>query len=96
MPFMSSQQPYERPQPLTGPIKTRAEARVRYGAIVADLRTVTDEIELEGFLMDMKLDLDQFENELPFLWEGDGLDFIGLEQEIERARARVSRAVADW
>lgn len=93
MPFMS---PYERPEPLTGPIKTRAEARIKYGEIADDLRSVTDEFELEGFLLDMRVELLQFESELSFLWEGDGLDFIGLEQEIERARARVSRFVADW
>lgn len=96
MPFMSSAQPYERPAPLVGPIRTRAEARVKYSAIVDDLRTVTDEFELEGFLLDMRVELLQFEEELPFLWEGDGQDFPGLENEIERARARVSRSQADW
>lgn len=96
MPFMEASQPYERPAPLTGPIRTRAEARVKYGEIVDDLRTVTDEFELEGFLLDMRVELLQFENELPFLWEGDGQDFSGLENEIERARARVSRVQADW
>ena len=96
MPFMSANQPYERPAPLTGPIKTRAEARTKYSAIVEDLRTVTDEHELDGFLMDMKIELFQFESELPFLWEGDGQDFPGLEKEIEWARARVSRLQAEW
>lgn len=96
MPFMSSHEPRERPAPLTGPIKTRAEARVKYSEIVADLRTVTDDSELEGFLMDMQIEIGQFEAELPFFWEGDGDDFIGLEQEIERARARVSRNLAEW
>lgn len=96
MPFMTAEQPYERPAPLTGPIRTRAEARVKYSEIVADLRTVTDDIELEGFLMDMQIEIAQFEEELPFLWEGDGQDFPGLEQEIEWARARVSRHSLSW
>lgn len=96
MPFMNATQPYERPAPLTGPIRTRAEARVKYGEIVDDLRTVTDDVELEGFLMDMQIEIAQFEAELPFFWEGDGQDFVGLEQEIEWARARVSRTVATW
>ena len=95
MPFMETPRP-TRPEPLTGPIRTRAEARLKYGSIVDDLRTVTDEFELEGFLLDMRVELIQFENELPFLWEGDGQDFPGLENEIERARARVSRAQAEW
>ncbi len=96
MAFMSAQQPYERPAPLTGPLKTRAEARTRYSEIVADLRTVTDDFELDGFLMDLNIELFQFENELPFLWDGDGQDFPGLEQEIEWARARVSRHSLSW
>ncbi len=96
MAFMSAHQPYERPVPLTGPIRTRAEARVKYSDIVADLRTVTDEIELEGFLMDMQIEIAQFEAEMPFLWDGDRQDFPGLEQEIEWARARVSRHSLSW
>lgn len=96
MPFMTTDQPFVRPSPLTGPIRTRAEARAQYSAIVDDLRTVTDEIELEGFLMDMQVELTQFEDELPFLWDGDGQDFPGLEQEIEWARARVSRTSLSW
>ena len=96
MPFMAVTQPYERPAPLTGPIRTRAEARTKYSDIVSDLRTVTDEIELEGFLMDMQIEIHQFENELEFLWSGDGQDFPGLEQEIEWARTRVSRTSLSW
>ncbi len=96
MAFMTVEGTPGRPAPLTGPIRTRAEARVKYSEIVADIRTVTDEIELEGFLMDMQIEIAQFEAELPFLWEGDGQDFPGLEQEIEWARARVNRNVVTW
>jgi hypothetical protein len=86
--FMSAHEPTSRPAKLEGVIKTRAEARQVYTAIVADLHTITDPIELEGFLMDMGLEIKQIEEELPFLWNGDGDDFIGLENEIERARGR--------
>lgn len=96
MPFMTVEGTPGRPAPLTGPIRTRAEARIKYSEIVDDLRTVTDDIELEGFLMDMQVEIAQFEDELPFLWEGDGQDFPGLEQEIEWARARVSRHSLSW
>lgn len=96
MAFMQTHKASSRPAPLTGPIKTRAEARERYSAIVEDLRSVCDEIELEGFLMDMQVELIQFEAELPFLWDGDGDDFIGLSAEIERARQRVARWSAQW
>ena len=96
MPFMTVEGTPGRPAPLTGPIRTRAEARVKYSEIVADLRTVTDEYELDGFLMDMQIEIQQFEDELEFLWNGDGQDFLGLEQEIERARARVSRTSVEW
>ena len=88
MPFM---QPYEatpRAPKLQGPMATRAEARTVYAQITADLREIKDPIELEGFLMDMGLEIAQFREELPFYWEGDGNDFIGLENEIERARGR--------
>jgi hypothetical protein len=95
MPFLETPK-RGRPAPLTGPIKTRAEARVAYDAIVSDLRTVCDDIELEGFLLDMQIHIQQFEQELDFLWNGDGQDFHGLEKEIERARARVSRDAVSW
>ena len=86
--FMQAFTPTARPPKLEGVIKTRAQAREVYAAIVADLHTINDPIELEGFLMDMGLEIKQIEIELLFLWEGDGADFIGLEQEIERARGR--------
>ena len=88
MGFMNAYEPQGRPAKLQGPIATRAAAREVYAGIVADMRTITDPIELEGFLMDMGLEIKQIEDELPFLWSGDGEDFIGLENEIERARGR--------
>jgi hypothetical protein len=96
MPFMTVEGTPGRPAPLTGPMRTRAEARTKYSEIVDDLRTVTDDFELDGFLMDMQIEIAQFEEELPFLWGGDGQDFPGLEQEIEWARARVNRNAVIW
>lgn len=93
MPFMESQQPYERPAPLTGPIKTRANARMIYAEIVAELRACGDRETLEIYLMTVSEPLQQFEKELDFLWEGDGADFEGLQGEIRKAWRRVS---AEW
>lgn len=93
MPFMSSNQPRERPAPLTGPIKTRAAARTVYAEIVAELRACEDRETLECYLMTVSEPLQQFEKELDFLWEGDGDDFHGLQGEIRKAWRRVS---AEW
>lgn len=93
MPFMSPHQPYERPAPLTGPLKTRAEARLKYAEIVAEMEGIGDRDTLEIFLMTVREPLIQFEDELPFLWEGDGKDFAGLDKEIKKAWRRVT---ADW
>lgn len=93
MPFMSSQQPYQRPAPLTGAIKTRAKAREVYAEIVAELREITDQTTLELYLMTISEPLQQFELELEFLWEGDGEDFAGLQGEIRKAWRR---ATAEW
>jgi hypothetical protein len=92
MPFMTREAP-ERPTPLTGPIKRRADARTEYAKIVAELRTCGDKATLECYLMTVSEPLQQFENELPFLWEGDGLDFTGLQGENRKAWQRVS---AEW
>jgi len=93
MPFMSPKQPYERPAPLQGVIKKRADARVIYGQIVAELRACEDRETLEIYLMTASEPLQQFEEELPFLWEGDGFDFCGLQGEIRKAWQRVT---AEW
>ncbi len=91
MPFMKKES--ERPAPLHGPIKRRADARVIYAEIVAELRACEDRDTLEIYLMTVSEPLQQFEEELPFLWEGDGFDFTGLQGEIRKAWQRVS---ADW
>lgn len=76
------------PARLLGPNKTRSDARVRYGEIVAELASFSDSENLEIYLIGMTRELAQFQAELDFYWEGDG-DFLGLQKEIERARARV-------
>lgn len=76
-----------QPQKLVGVIATRAAARTRYSEIVAELEACEDADQLEGFLGSVASELIQFRAELEFYWEGEG-DFLGLAQEIERARAR--------
>lgn len=93
MPFMSTHEPQSRPAPLTGPIKTRANARVVYAEIVSELRACDDKDTLEIYLMTVSEPLQQFEQELDFLWNGDGEDFGGLQEEIRKAWRRVT---AEW
>lgn len=90
MPFMTVGEPRERPKPLTGKIKTRAEARAVYAQIVGELNACEDQDTLDIYLMTIGEELIQFENELDFLWRGDGADFVGLEQEIRRAHGRLA------
>lgn len=92
MPFMEVPKP-ERAAPLTGPIKRRADARTVYAEIVSELAACEDRDTLEIYLMTVSEPLQQFEDELPFLWEGDGQDFTGLQGEIRKAWRRVS---AEW
>lgn len=77
-----------QPAPLLGPIARRADAKARYSEIVAALNAQTDPENLEIYLLQIDKEVTQFRTELDFLWEGNG-DFLGLEKEIERARARV-------
>lgn len=92
MAFMDRPKP-ERPAPLTGSIKRRADARKVYTEIVAEIHACGDRETLEIYLMTVSEPLQQFEDELPFLWEGDGFDFHGLQGEIRKAWRRVS---AEW
>lgn len=92
MAFMERSKP-ERPAPLTGPIKKRADARTIYREIVEELHACEDRQTLEIYLMTVSEPLQQFEEELPFLWEGDGFDFCGLQGEIRKAWQRVN---AEW
>ena len=76
-----------QPQALIGPIKTRGAARTRYSEIVDEMNACEDADALSGFLSSVEAELLQYRIELEFYWEGDG-DFVGLAQEIERAKAR--------
>lgn len=89
MPFMSVNEPRERPIPLTGPILTRAEARKVYSTIVMELNGCEDQDTLEIYLMTIGEELIQFQNELDYLWTGDGGDFLGLDREVQNAWARM-------
>ena len=79
------------PPKLTGPILTRAEARRIYGEIVGELRCCDDRETLDLYLMTIGEELLQFENELPYMWEGDGGDFIGIDGEIKAAIDRIGK-----
>lgn len=76
------------PARLVGVTKTRAEARSRYAEICADLMACETPAKIVAYLDSIEADILQFRAEMEFLWFGDG-DFLGLEKEIERARARV-------
>lgn len=78
------------PAPLIGVTKTRREAMVVYSQIVAELAACGDQDQLDCYLASAQAQLVQFQAELPFLWKGDGEDFLGIEREIEATRDRVS------
>lgn len=83
----------EKIEPLTGAIKTRASARVVYQEIVSELHACEDRDTLEIYLATVSEPLQQFQDELTFLWEGDGFQFEGLQGEIRKAWQRVT---AEW
>lgn len=89
-PFTSyaAQATSQRPAPLLGPIKTRHALRERYAEIVTMLGACSDAPALEAVIDELKGEITQIHAEHDFFWSGDG-DFLGLEREIERARARV-------
>lgn len=82
----------ERPAALIGSIKTRAEARIVYDEMVARITAFRCRAELTAYLAQSEARILQFHAELPFLWEGDGEDFLGLEREIESAFETVEAA----
>ncbi len=77
----------KQPPPLKGPIKTRKELRDACGAFVRDLNGCADQDMLDQVLSDNKALIDQVEEEHELFWRGDGADFLGLEKEIENAKA---------
>jgi hypothetical protein len=81
MPFMSAEQPRSAPP------------RKVYRQIVDELEACGDASTLETYLFTIGEELIQFKNELQYLWEGDGADFIGLNREV---KAAVARCGVDW
>lgn len=77
-----------QPPKLLGVNKTRGEARIRYDALVEELRACATKASLAEELEIRRAEIAQFHAELEFYWEGDG-DFLGLRKEIELAQARV-------
>lgn len=74
---------------LVGPVKLRSEVRDRFALVSAELAGVTTPSALEACLEAHNSTILQIHAEMEFLWSGDGNDFLGLEKEIEHARARV-------
>lgn len=83
------QQGRKQPPALKGPIKTRAELRTACGAFVRDLNGCSDADMLKVVLDDNAALIKQVEDEHELYWKGDGADFLGLEKEIERAKAHL-------
>ncbi len=80
----------QRPQPLTMKHKTREAAKKAYGEIVKEMEACgSDGDLLETTLLNYEDDFEQFREELPAVWFGDGGDFLGMAKEIEAARSRV-------
>lgn len=74
------------PAPLVGVTKTRREAMVVYSEIVDEIRACGDENMLTAYLASIPHHIAQFKAELPFLWSGDGADFVGIAGEIQLRR----------
>ncbi len=79
----------QAPERLVGPAKTRSLLRDRYDLAAKELQAVATPQALEAALEAHNSTILQIHAEMEFLWLGDGNDFLGLEKEIERARARV-------
>lgn len=73
-------------QPLRGPLKTRAEVRKAYDVLIRDIHGCGDDDMLDLVLDEHKAVVAQIRDEAPFLRDGDGMDFKGLEREIAEAR----------
>ena len=83
-----------RQPPLQGPIKTRAAVRAAYGNFCRELEACADDDMLEALLEAEKPLIDQIRAEAPFLRDGDGADFLGLEREIDRRRQLIAMGEA--
>lgn len=80
----------KRQPPLKGPIKTRAAVRIAYGNFCSELEACADEDMLEALLDAEAPLIEQIRDEAPFLRDGDGADFLGLNREIDRRRGLIA------
>lgn len=78
----------QRPAKFLGAVKTRAEMRHAYNDALDLLSACNTVMAVEEWLESHAALIAQIHAEHEFFWTGDG-DFLGLEREIERARARV-------
>lgn len=83
--FMAYGEGLHKKEALTGPITTRAKARVIYGEIVSRMHGCETLTGLQAYLASIEPEILQFEQELDYLWNGDGEDFAGLSEEMIRA-----------
>ncbi|EQB03900.1 hypothetical protein [Sphingobium sp. HDIP04] len=72
----------DRKEKLTGPIYTRAHAKVRYDEIRQAMHGCETLTGLQAYLASIEPEIRQFEQELDYFWHGDGADFAGLSDEM--------------
>ncbi|MET0365635.1 MAG: hypothetical protein ABW169_13380 [Sphingobium sp.] len=83
--FMAYGDTLHRKEALTGPLTSRKEAKEAYAAIVRRIHAATNLRDLQDYLASIEPMIRQFEQELDYLWNGDGEDFAGLSEEMIRA-----------
>lgn len=87
--------PRKKAEPLTGPCKTRAEAKAKYGEFVRDLHACGDLDTLDCLLITEKDFLEQVKREMPLLLHGDDGELLGLAKEVKRMRAELEQGAAN-
>jgi hypothetical protein len=76
------------PQRLVGSIKTRSEGRTRYTEICVEIKLLNSTQKVDSYLTLNASELAQFAAEMPFYYDGDGAEMLGIAKEIELAFAR--------
>lgn len=84
-----------RPKPLEGPIKTRAALRDACSQFKDELDACGDSEMLNAFLEANGELIRQVRTEAERWWKGDGMEFLGMEKEIERRIELVKMAEAN-
>lgn len=90
MPLLDMKSVRSGNQQLVGPFRTRDEARRAYTGIVVELNDIEDRDTLDIYVLSITDVITQYQRAMPFLWDGDDSDFIGLKLEIEATYQRIS------